>query len=806
MNLAVDQEAIAYLKNLAANLGIPDANVGSFVADELRKERREIADKERNRIEFEDRKTRQLALEKAEHEAKLVREETLFKQRLLLDAEESKARTRALRRTDRTSDRGGISDGSDDDDDDDHFSSFTWKPSLPKFDDENNDCIDGYLKRFERLASTYKWKKSDWATILATRLTGRAVEVYNSLTDAHASDYDRLKTELLARYQLTSETYRRRFREYKKKDSETYTQMGARLSHNLDKWFELSKCSDLREMFLLEQFLQTLDPELAFEIRCRSITTLSEAATEAQHLHEARQSVFGECRDDSSSSDDSSKGEQKQKPRLVKKCYFCKSSKHLIKDCVEYQKDEPLSSGAVKSESVNMKSADVPKLCAPCNEKIYDPTCIVTVNDKKVKGLRDTGSHVCVIRKDLVNESQLNDCHVSLAMADKSIIHEFPVAVVDISSPFYVGQVEAAVMETPIADFIVGNYSRMDGKGENLPVHEKQSVVGETTTSTETETEKGKSRLCDQDSGLLGIGVKQLKNLQREDDTLLSCHESAKLKQVKNVGDSCKVTFAYKNGVLKRLFTKNGATYSQTVVPKSLRNELLQSCHENRHDGVKKTRQRIWKKFFWPSMCVEIRNFVNSCEQCRRDRGSTCKSDQESKVKTQPDVSTGTSSLRSCENSTTVEIDSLAKTNFGCVSSNDKGICVPAMNIAAVASGEYFVDTSSLNSSQNCDSETCDLVKNSETLDSNSLHTDVCDSTVKSGSHVNGGKCFAVLQTVENFHNFLGVQLHRSGEDNFCQLRGLLTDLKTLCSCNSRERLQWLQFFDSLLCRRERLS
>ena len=77
--------------------------------------------------------------------------------------------------------------------------SASWKPSLLKFDDVKGD-IDGYLKRFERLAKAYNWKENDWATIVSTRRTGKAEEVYNSLLDETALDYAALKKALLAWY------------------------------------------------------------------------------------------------------------------------------------------------------------------------------------------------------------------------------------------------------------------------------------------------------------------------------------------------------------------------------------------------------------------------------------------------------------------------------------------------------------------------------------------------------------------------------------------------------------------------------
>ena len=51
------------------------------------------------------------------------------------------------------------------------------KPKLPPFQDRKDD-LDAYIKRFERFAKTVEWHEQQWATILSTLLTGRALELY----------------------------------------------------------------------------------------------------------------------------------------------------------------------------------------------------------------------------------------------------------------------------------------------------------------------------------------------------------------------------------------------------------------------------------------------------------------------------------------------------------------------------------------------------------------------------------------------------------------------------------------------------
>ena len=69
-------------------------------------------------------------------------------------------------------------------------------PKLPSFVDEKDE-LDSYLLRFERYAENASWEKDTWAIKLSALLTGRAMDVYTRMSDADASDYDKLKKALL---------------------------------------------------------------------------------------------------------------------------------------------------------------------------------------------------------------------------------------------------------------------------------------------------------------------------------------------------------------------------------------------------------------------------------------------------------------------------------------------------------------------------------------------------------------------------------------------------------------------------------
>ena len=80
-------------------------------------------------------------------------------------------------------------------------------PKLPSFIDEKDE-LDSYLLRFERYAENASWEKDTWAIKLSALLTGRAMDVYTRMSDADASDYDKLKKVQLHRRWLQEKVQR----------------------------------------------------------------------------------------------------------------------------------------------------------------------------------------------------------------------------------------------------------------------------------------------------------------------------------------------------------------------------------------------------------------------------------------------------------------------------------------------------------------------------------------------------------------------------------------------------------------------
>ena len=207
-------------------------------------------------------------------------------------------------------------------------------PKLPSFMDEKDE-LDSYLLRFERYAENASWEKDTWAIKLSALLTGRAMDVYTRMSDADASDYDKLKKALLTRYNYTEDGYRKRFREAMPETEETPDQFVIRLKNYLAKWLELSGSSPdnfdaLVDLIVKEQFINACSEDLAMYLLERGPKDLVELTTWAQKYLIAHKEQLGKSKatvqprrvdqkKTTQSKPDSSQGRQ----RLLQ-CYRCR--------------------------------------------------------------------------------------------------------------------------------------------------------------------------------------------------------------------------------------------------------------------------------------------------------------------------------------------------------------------------------------------------------------------------------------------------------------------------------------------------
>lgn len=72
--------------------------------------------------------------------------------------------------------------------------------------------------------------------------------------------------------------------------------------------------------------------------------------------------------------------------------------------------------------------------------------------------------------------------------------------------------------------------------------------------------------------------------------------------------------------LVKKNFTPQKTTYL-LVVPVSLRQEVLEACHDEPtagHMGLTRTLRRIQEKYYWPGLSADVARYVKTCRDCQR--------------------------------------------------------------------------------------------------------------------------------------------------------------------------------------------
>ena len=272
-------------------------------------------------------------------------------------------------------------------------------PKLPSFVDEKDE-LDSYLLRFQRYAENASWEKDTWAIKLSALLTGRAMDVYTRMSDADASDYDKLKKALLTRYNYTEDGYRKRFREATPETEETPDQFVIRLKNYLAKWLELSGRSPqnfdaLVDLIVKEQFINACSEDLVMYLLERGPKDLVELTTWAQkyliahkeHLGKSKATIQPRRADQkkaTQSKPDSSQGRQ----RLLQ-CYRCRGFGHRQSECgtkISPGKDQKGSSTPVSQKKTRAMVAQLDE----DGEKAF--TCVEVEGTRSRRNSKKSGT------------------------------------------------------------------------------------------------------------------------------------------------------------------------------------------------------------------------------------------------------------------------------------------------------------------------------------------------------------------------------------------------------------------------------
>lgn len=333
--------------------------------------------------------------------------------------------------------------------------------------------------------------------VLQCVFTGKAQEVYSSMSATECMVYTKVKDAVLKAYELVAEAYRQRFRSWKKMGKQTYVEFARDLSLHFNRWCKAAAVEtfpDLCDLILVEQFKQAIPDHIATYITERKVTTPNEAAVLADEYVLIHKRVFGErWYGEKSHSHDN-------KPQRVNvfpgvEPSFMQKGAWMGVTIVTGKKECPVLSGKGKSAqvksaglvaAVNKPVASSLGLVAPFDMKVQpsdtqdadlcyqifisDGSVKLKGGDKEisVKILRDSGAMHTFVRETLLSFSPQADtggCVPCRGLALQTLF--VPVHKMFLSCGFFQKEVEVAVRpELPIrgVDIILGNDLVTDGR------------------------------------------------------------------------------------------------------------------------------------------------------------------------------------------------------------------------------------------------------------------------------------------------------------------------------------------------------
>ena len=308
--------------------------------------------------------------------------------------------------------------------------------------------------------------------------------------------------------------------------------------------------------------------------------------------------------------------------------------------CMKTQGDHHLDS-AVQEGHLELKCGHrIPLLSAACKcsgDKLH--VCDGYVGQTKLKMLRDTGCEGVVVKTSLVPQKSMTGEYKTCMLIDGTI-RRFPVAMIEIDTPYLTGKVLAKCMENPVYGLIIGQ-----GVGARDPTDLKSNWEpmsrGTLNDDHQSQGEDKSAAVVTRSQGHASnkpvqplkvsqpmsniVTVETLREEQAIDPTLKKIRDMEVTSQRKSRNTGSSFQFVKRNGIIFREFqapnVDHGNTLQQVVVPLKFRKQVMHLAHESilgGHQGTKKTTDKVTSNFFWPGMNADITRYCQSCDICQR--------------------------------------------------------------------------------------------------------------------------------------------------------------------------------------------
>ena len=374
--------------------------------------------------------------------------------------------------------------------------------------------VDKYFPHFERVATSLAWPKEVWTLLLQCVLTGKAQEVYSSLSSDDSLDFETVKHAVLRAYELVPEAYRQKFRGIRKPDSQTYVEFASEKENLFDRWCLSLKVTDfvqLRELMILEEFKTCLPEAVVTYLNEQKVLKVSAAAILAEEYILTHRNVFREkpnLRPDrlarefpsplypsgkASGFSFSKKVATQKEPEIKERpvCFYCKKVGHVMSECFALRKKNARGAKPVGLINTSVSPLSLPlsrsRVAHPCVEDVledYKPFIIdgwvslsADCDSRPVKMLRDTGAAQSFVVDSVLPFSGKSAIGSSVLIQGVEMgCLSVPLHSIHVTSPLVSGQVVVGIRPSlPVGGitFILGN----DLAGGRVPVNPQVTPV-----------------------------------------------------------------------------------------------------------------------------------------------------------------------------------------------------------------------------------------------------------------------------------------------------------------------------------------